>query len=125
MHKKGDFTDINRHLFSSSNLSFPQVPLLVIPEGERILLRRNTIPQSTTTQRPTKNTLRAFLVYLVVIPEGVEPSIFWMRTRRPRPLDDGTSTSIVTETSLFCKLKKYDIILLRTRGMTPCRTGVI
>ena len=61
----------------------------------------------------------------MVIPEGVEPSIFWMRTRRPRPLDDGTSTSIVTETSLFCKLKKYDIILLRTRGMTPCRTGVI
>ena len=27
----------------------------------------------------------------VVIPEGVEPSIFWMRTRRPGPLDDGTN----------------------------------
>ena len=26
----------------------------------------------------------------MVIPAGVEPAIFWMRTRRPRPLDDGT-----------------------------------
>ena len=26
----------------------------------------------------------------LVIPAGVEPAIFWMRTRRPRPLDDGT-----------------------------------
>ena len=26
----------------------------------------------------------------LVISEGVEPSIFWMRTRRPRPLDDET-----------------------------------
>ncbi len=25
-----------------------------------------------------------------MIPAGVEPAIFWMRTRRPRPLDDGT-----------------------------------
>ena len=33
MHKKGWFTDINHHLISSSNLSFPQVPLLVIREG--------------------------------------------------------------------------------------------
>lgn len=27
----------------------------------------------------------------VVIPKGVEPLIFWMRTRRPGPLDDGTT----------------------------------
>ena len=26
----------------------------------------------------------------MVIPKGVEPLIFWMRTRRPGPLDDGT-----------------------------------
>ena len=26
----------------------------------------------------------------MVIPAGVEPAIFWMRTRRPGPLDDGT-----------------------------------
>ena len=32
----------------------------------------------------------------MVIPAGVEPAIFWMRTRRPRPLDDGTSTTIIT-----------------------------
>lgn len=48
------FTDINHPLISSSNLSFPQALLLVIPAG-------------------------------------VEPAIFWMRTRRPRPLDDGTT----------------------------------
>ncbi len=28
----------------------------------------------------------------MVIPAGVEPAIFWMRTRRPRPLDDGTTS---------------------------------
>lgn len=32
----------------------------------------------------------------LVIPAGVEPAIFWMRTRRPRPLDDGTSTLKLT-----------------------------
>ena len=32
----------------------------------------------------------------MVIPAGVEPAIFWMRTRRPRPLDDGTNTTIIT-----------------------------
>ena len=26
----------------------------------------------------------------LVISAGVEPAIFWMRTRRPRPLDDET-----------------------------------
>ena len=31
----------------------------------------------------------------MVIPAGVEPAIFWMRTRRPRPLDDGTITSLI------------------------------
>lgn len=27
----------------------------------------------------------------LVISAGVEPAIFWMRTRRPRPLDDETN----------------------------------
>ena len=30
----------------------------------------------------------------MVIPAGVEPAIFWMRTRRPGPLDDGTKMVI-------------------------------
>lgn len=29
--------------------------------------------------------------FKMVIPKGVEPLIFWMRTRRPGPLDDGTT----------------------------------
>lgn len=32
----------------------------------------------------------------MVIPAGVEPAIFWMRTRRPRPLDDGTDVLKLT-----------------------------
>ncbi len=37
-----------------------------------------------------KHPLRVFLSIYMVIPKGVEPLIFWMRTRRPGPLDDGT-----------------------------------
>lgn len=33
----------------------------------------------------------------MVIPAGVEPAIFWMRTRRPGPLDDGTTAYIITQ----------------------------
>lgn len=29
----------------------------------------------------------------VVTPAGFEPAIFWMRTRYPRPLDDGAATA--------------------------------
>ena len=29
--------------------------------------------------------------YLLVTPAGVEPAIFWMRTRRPGPLDEGAT----------------------------------
>lgn len=32
----------------------------------------------------------------MVISAGVEPAIFWMRTRRPRPLDDETKYSNFT-----------------------------
>lgn len=34
---------------------------------------------------------------LFVPPTGFEPVIFWMRTRRPRPLDDGGNDGIVPE----------------------------
>ena len=36
----------------------------------------------------------------LVIPKGVEPLIFWMRTRRPGPLDDGTKSNIIITTPL-------------------------
>ena len=32
--------------------------------------------------------------YLLVTPAGVEPAIFWMRTRRPGPLDEGAVSII-------------------------------
>ena len=34
---------------------------------------------------------------LIVTPAGFEPAIFWMRTRRPGPLDDGAMGSIVPD----------------------------
>ena len=37
----------------------------------------------------------------LVIPAGVEPAIFWMRTRRPGPLDDGTELSYFIINPLF------------------------
>ena len=41
------------------------------------------------------------LFHEMVIPKGVEPLIFWMRTRRPGPLDDGTNhLYILTENAL-------------------------
>ena len=30
----------------------------------------------------------------MVTPAGVEPAIFWMRTRRPGPLDDGAASAL-------------------------------
>ena len=36
----------------------------------------------------------------MVIPAGVEPAIFWMRTKCPRPLDDGTMSEPVYCTKL-------------------------
>ena len=38
-----------------------------------------------------ENGLNVAKNYNMVIPAGVEPAIFWMRTRRPGPLDDGTN----------------------------------
>src|SRR5260221_715816 len=32
-----------------------------------------------------------FSFYFSVTPAGFEPAIFWMKTRRPRPLDDGAN----------------------------------
>ena len=43
----------------------------------------------------------------LVIPAGVEPAIFWMRTRRPRPLDDGTTGNILTKNTYSVKQHAY------------------
>ncbi|GEM_PF-3562104 len=39
----------------------------------------------------------------MVIPKGVEPLIFWMRTRRPGPLDDGTICNNLIRFPKRCK----------------------
>ena len=74
--------------------------------------------------QPTKKHPTGVLFLAVVIPEGVEPSIFWMRTRRPRPLDDGTNTIILTDTPLFCKSKEYGIIFITFSGINRYESGV-
>ena len=45
----------------------------------------------------------------MVIPVGVEPTIFWMRTRRPGPLDDGTNIDILPKCFLFCKQIRHGV----------------
>ena len=46
---------------------------------------------SETKRKGIKNSPAGISYSFVVIPKGVEPLIFWMRTRRPGPLDDGTT----------------------------------
>ena len=38
----------------------------------------------------------------MVIPAGFEPAIFWMRTRRPKPLDDGTKQTSIPPHTKVC-----------------------
>ena len=45
----------------------------------------------------------------MVTPAGVEPAIFWMRTRRPRPLDEGATGAILTQKVIYCNLVVYII----------------
>ena len=80
---------------------------VVIPAGvslrfaPAIRLRRANptgSPPSRNT-RKTNKALWAFFIFLVT-PAGVEPAIFWMRTRRPRPLDEGANSVILTQISL-------------------------
>ncbi len=78
----------------------------MIPAGvaiDKILLnfsyglarRRSRLRFSTPTiyLRKQKSTTRVHFS-LSVIPAGVEPAIFWMRTKCPRPLDDGTMANL-------------------------------
>ena len=37
----------------------------------------------------------------LVTPAGVEPAIFWMRTRRPGPLDEGATILIISQNCLI------------------------
>ena len=60
-------------------------------------------PIGAPLMKKTKIPLWGIFLFFVVIPVGVEPTIFWMRTRRPGPLDDGTTAIILTESKLFCK----------------------
>ena len=58
-----------------------------------------------------KNMTRRVLFFILVIPAGVEPAIFWMRTRRPGPLDDGTNNIYIL--SFFLSFDKSSFQSLR------------
>lgn len=60
---------------------------VVIPAGVVIRPVAKQPRRESKRRPPSKDPSR-----VMVIPAGVEPAIFWMRTRRPRPLDDGTIT---------------------------------
>ena len=47
-----------------------------------------------------KKALKGIFIILVT-PAGVEPAIFWMRTRRPGPLDEGATTLIISQNRLI------------------------
>ncbi len=58
---------------------------------------------AVASQRKYPN--RTVWVFSLVIPAGVEPAIFWMRTRRPGPLDDGTSSKRTALARFACRQK--------------------
>lgn len=49
--------------------------------------------------------LRKHGLLFFAVPTGVEPVISWMKTRRPRPLDDGTNSNILRLTGLKINLR--------------------
>lgn len=67
---------------------------IIFPEGLTFDTTTLTFGTSTISPlyryAPNKKDLSVKEKSLLVIPAGVEPAIFWMRTRRPGPLDDGT-----------------------------------
>lgn|GEM_PF-2487708 len=75
---------------------------MMIPKGDKqnavVLASSNRVLDepwvrcpSETWHKGIKNSPTGISYSFVVIPKGVEPLIFWMRTRRPGPLDDGTT----------------------------------
>ena len=50
----------------------------------------------------------------MVTPEGFEPSIFWMKTRYPRPLDDGAIVACQPKAILACQPKAGEPGRIRT-----------
>lgn len=71
---------------------------MMFPEG--LVLNIDTMEFGTTEisplyrYAPIKKDLSVKEKSLLVIPAGVEPAIFWMRTKCPGPLDDGTSSEL-------------------------------
>ena len=62
-----------------------------------ILLQSLILPGVASANK--KQALR-LLFCLLVTPAGVEPAIFWMRTRRPGPLDEGARYKVWTQGGL-------------------------
>ena len=58
----------------------------------------------------------------MVISEGVEPSIFWMRTRRPRPLDDETNYAHFNRIATLLQTDMAWCIIAPDRGVNNMYT---
>ena len=52
--------------------------------------------------------------FVLVVPAGFEPAIFGMKTRCPRPLDDGTLNSLYI----------FRIVLVGPEGIEPSTNGL-
>ena len=97
-------------------------PELVL-DCPRFLPRANPLG-SPPTGLSVKKYDPAGLIFLLVIPAGVEPAIFWMRTRRPRPLDDGTNApSLLDYSILFTKLQHFRNLAPPRRMSAPVQVG--
>ena len=79
------------------------------PTGKIRILAPATLPPCAPSLETANNKKQPsggvfYKIIPVVIPKGVEPLIFWMRTRRPGPLDDGTTEKYFNKKSLLLQM---------------------
>jgi hypothetical protein len=64
--------------------------------------------------------------FSLVTPAGVEPAIFWMRTRRPGPLDEGAMEAKIEQGYLIISVKCRPEVSRSIRGLQiASETGII
>ena len=100
----GDFQDeqwkvikIYDHIVLTHSVKIPEIrrcfsfgDLVTLGLGMQYISKQESDHFENKYQNKSGRGLICSFKFNLVIPAGVEPAIFWMRTRRPRPLDDGT-----------------------------------